>query len=388
MYLSDLNRDWIPHNNARQKGFIRSEEVVDKIQKLGVAEVYIDTEKGIDSQDAIPAHEVDQQNEAELQKVGAEQPNYKATHRLTEERDRAAKLHTQAKELVHTMLNDVKVGKSIDLEGFDILADGMLDSLARNHNALACLGRIREKDSYLMEHSVNLGILMSIYGRFRNLDRDTLHQVMVGALLHDIGKILIPDEILHKPSRLSDAEFEIMKDHVSHGTEILNNTPGISELTVIVQSQHHEKLDGSGYPSGLSGTEISEYGRMAAITDVYDAITADRVYHKAMMPTMAMKKLLEWSNSHLDRNLVIQFIKCMGIYPVGSLVEMESGKLGVVIEANEHKQEEPVVKLIYSKINGNHIVPKVVDLSKPLNQDRIIRSVDPEQFGLSIHDYL
>lgn len=388
MYISDMNRDWVPHNNAKQKGMLKSDEVIEKIKQLGVSELYIDTEKGIDSQDAIPVDEISKKLDEDIQSIGQDAPNYKVKVSLVEERDKAAKLHTQAKGLVQNVLSDVKMGKSLDMDGFDELADNMLDSLDRNLSALSCLGRIREKDSYLMDHSVNLGVLMSVYGSHRNLSRDILHQVMVGALLHDIGKVKIPDSILHKPGKLSDDEFEVMKGHVSQGTALLKTTPGISELAIMVQSQHHEKLDGTGYPLGLAGDEISDYGKMAAITDVYDAITADRVYHKAITPTAAMKKLLEWSDNHLERALVVEFIKCMGIFPVGSLVELDSGRLGVVIEVNEHQQDSPIVKVIYSIHNKSHLEPKVVDLSKKLNQDRIVKSVDPRIFDLKISDYL
>lgn len=388
MYISDMNRDWVPHNNAKQKGVIQSDVVIQKIIQLGVTEVYIDTEKGIDSQDAVPLKEIDAANEKALQEVGKQSPNYRAKVNLVDEKDKAGKLHVKAKDLVNTVMSDVKIGKTLDMEGFDELADGMLDSLDRNQSALSCLGRIREKDSYLMEHSVNLGVLMSIYGRFRNLSRDVLHDIMVGALLHDIGKIIIPDTILHKPGKLTSEEFDVMKSHVSRGTAILKTTPGISELTILVQSQHHEKLDGSGYPLGLVGDEISEFGKMAAITDVYDAITADRVYHRGITPTAAMKKLLEWSGTHLEETAVIDFIKCMGIYPIGSLVELDSGRLGVVVEVNEHSQESPVIKVIYSLKNRSHLKPKILDLSKTLVQDRIVRSIDPKLYGLSIADYL
>jgi len=388
MYISDMNRDWVPHNNAKQKGLLKSDEVIEKIKKLGVSELYIDTEKGIDSQDAVPVNEITKKLDEQIQNIGQDAPNYRIKTSLAEERDKAAKLHGQAKDLVNNVMFDVKMGKALDMDGFSELADSMLDSLDRNASALSCLGRIRAKDSYLMDHSVNLGVLISIYGNHRKLERGILHDVMVGALLHDLGKIKIPDHILHKPEKLLPDEFEVMKGHVARGTAILRTTPGISELAIMVQSQHHEKMDGTGYPLGLMGDQISDYGKMAAIADVYDAITSDRVYHRAITPTAAMKKLLEWSDNHLDRSLVEEFIKCMGIFPVGSLVELDSGRLGVVIEANEHLQNSPVIKVVYSVKNKSHLEPKVVDLSKKLNQDHIVRSVDPRLYGLKIPDYL
>lgn len=194
--------------------------------------------------------------------------------------------------LVGSFLNHVKIGSALDVAPIHRLADELQQSVLRNPNALSCLGRIREKDNYLLEHSVNLSVLMSLFGNHRKLPADVLHQTVVGALLHDLGKILTPDDILHKPGRLTPEEFEVMKLHARHSRDILAATDGIGEITVITAAQHHEKLDGSGYPEGLKGEEISEYGRMVAITDVYDAITADRVYHKGMTPTQGLKKLL------------------------------------------------------------------------------------------------
>ena len=211
---------------------------------------------------------------------------------LAEEMGAAQKVHEEAVELVGGILNDVKTGQALPLTAIDNLAEDMLDSLFRNHNALACLGCIRDKDSYLMEHSVNLSVLMSIFGKSIQLDRGVLHQAIAGALLHDIGKIMVPDEILHKPGRLTDEEFTQMKQHVSLGQQHLMDIEGISPLTIQVVSEHHERMDGTGYPAGLCGHQISPFGRMAAIVDVYDAITADRCYHKGMPPTMAIKRFI------------------------------------------------------------------------------------------------
>ncbi|MHA7881007.1 MAG: HD-GYP domain-containing protein [Saccharospirillum sp.] len=377
MYISDLNTDWIPHYNFTRKGKIGSDAVIEKIKALGVHELYIDTAKGLDSPDAIPWQEVDQHNEALLQQVG-EQPHYNRPRvALASERTHADALHKEAKTLVDTLMTDIKLGRSIDVGSVNDVADGLLESVLRNHNALTCLGRIRHKDSYLMEHSVNLSILMSVYGKYRGMPREILHQLMVGALLHDIGKIQIPDTVLHKPSRLTEAEFEVMKRHALYSKEILEKTPGISPLSIQVAAQHHEKIDGSGYPLGLKGDEISDYGKMTAIVDVYDAITSDRVYHKGMSPTAAMKKLLEWSGHHLERRLVEIFIKCMGIYPVGTLIELESGLMAVVIEINEHHQLLPTVRVFFHRKLRQPVAMRIIDLAEPGNQDRIVHALDP-----------
>lgn len=388
MYLTDLNNDWVPHNNQRRKGFIRNEATIEKIGRLGVKYIYIDTGRGLDSPDGEPAHEVDQVNQATLDRVAEEPPVAFRRADIADEMVSALAIHQQAQGLVGNLMQNVKLGKAIDLSPVHDLAENLQGSVFRNHNALACLGRIREKDNYLLEHSVNLSVLMSIFGKSVGHSSDVLHQTIVGALLHDIGKILTPDEILHKPGRLTPEEFNIMKEHAAHSHQILAGTEGIGELSVLTAAEHHERMDGTGYPKGLRDDEISEYGRMAAIADVYDAITSDRVYHKGMTPTQGLKKLLEWSGDHLDPKLVRQFIRCLGLYPVGSLVLLESGRLGVVIEGNEDDQRQPVVRLMYHTRFRMPIPVEVLDLARPGVQDHILRAVEPDDYKLDVRKFL
>lgn len=388
MYITDLNNDWIPHNTQSKQGVIKKDETIEKIRRMGVTSVYIDASKGLDTQDSETAAEVDRRNEAALQNAGEQAPGLRPHVSVAEEMVAAQKIHSQAQGLVGEFMNNVKIGAAIDIAPIHQLANELQNSVLRNANALSCLGRIREKDNYLMEHSVNLSVLMSLFGNYRSLPADALHQTIVGALLHDLGKILTPDEVLHKPGRLSAEEFEIMKLHARHSREILATTEGIGELTVVTAAQHHERLDGSGYPEGLKGDDISIYGRMVAITDVYDAITADRVYHKGMTPTQGLKKLLEWSGDHLDPSLVKQFIRCIGLYPVGSLVLLESGRLGAVVEANELDQRLPVVRVIYHTKFRMPITVDTIDLSRPDTQDRILRSVDPDEYRIDIRKFM
>ena len=388
MYVSDLNCDWIPHNTMQKEGRIPNQATVDELKRRGIKELYIDTERGLDEAEAYTQHEVEQQNQTKLEQASQLDMSSAGTVSVEEELLRASKLHSQAKGIMSDVLNDVKFGKPLETEGFDDLADGMIDSVIRNHNALACLGRIRQKDNYLMEHSINLAVLMGIFAKAMKIDRDTMHQAMVGALLHDIGKIMVPDNILHKPGKLDDNEFARMKQHVVFSRELLKKTPGIHPLTVNVAAQHHERIDGSGYPEGLTGCQICREGKMVAITDVYDAITADRCYHKGLAPTAALKKLLEWSGTHLEEQLVHKFIRSMGIYPVGSLVMLESGRLAIVIEASEKNQTRPIVKAIYHSRLKQYIPAEVINLSKPISQDSIKNSVDPQKWKIKIADFL
>lgn len=388
MYVSDLNCDWIPHHNMQKEGRIPNQAMVEELKRRGITEVYIDTERGIDEADAFSQQEVEQHNQGKLNKAAELAMDSAGSVSVEEELFKAEKLHTKAKDIMTDVLSDIKFGKPLETEAFDDLADGMIDSVVRNHNALACLGRIREKDNYLMEHSINLAVLMGIFAKAMKIERETMHQAMVGALLHDIGKIMVPDNILHKPGKLDDNEFARMKQHVVFSRELLKKTPGIQSLTIDVAAQHHERIDGSGYPEGLTGCQICREGKMVAITDVYDAITADRCYHKGLAPTAALKKLLEWSGTHLEESLVHKFIRSMGIYPVGSLVLMASGRLAVVIEASEKDQSRPIVKVIYSTKMKQFIPIEIIDLTNSNTQDHIKSSVDPDKWRIKISDFL
>lgn len=384
MFITDLNNDWIPHNQEKRRGFIRRDQTIAGIQKLGAQYVYIDTARGLDSSDAEPAFEVDQRNEADLQATGEWAPQDIKSRALDEEMDRAREVHNQAQSMVDNLMQDVKLGKAVDVAPIQDLAHNLKESVFSNPNALSALGRIRQKDNYLLEHSVNLSVLMSVFGKGLALSHDIMEEIIVGALLHDIGKIITPDEILHKPGKLTDREFQVMKEHVAHSRDILMNSEGVGELTLLTAAQHHERLDGTGYPAGLTGEEISQYGRMAAIADVYDAITADRVYHKGITPTQGLKRLLEWSGDHLDPHLVREFIRCIGIYPVGTVVLLESARLGVVMETNPDDQRLPVLRVFYNTRLRQLITIERLDLAAPGAQDRIVKAIDPRDHKLDV----
>ena len=203
--------------------------------------------------------------------------------------------------------------------------------------------------------------------------REKNREIAIGALLHDVGKARVPDEILNKPGKLTDAEFDRMKSHVVQSKIILQATPGISPIALDVAAQHHERFDGSGYPNKLAGQGISLYGRMGAIVDVYDAITSDRVYHKGMAPTEALRKLLDWSANHFEPRLVKAFIRSVGIYPTGALVRLESKRLAVVQAQHADNPMQPTVKVIFHTA-GHYLRPEDVDLRR--SQDRIVGHED------------
>ena len=259
--------------------------------------------------------------------------------------------------------------------------EAVTGSILRNGSALLGLVGIKNKDDYTFLHSVSVCTLMIAFGRTLGLESEDLRQAGIGGLLHDVGKMKVPDEVLNKPGRLTDAEFALIRRHPGDGHAILLETPGVGPVPLDITLHHHERIDGSGYPKKLAGEEISTMARMAAIVDVYDAITADRCYHTGMAPTEALRKMWEWSSAHFDQRLLQGFMRCIGIYPVGSLVLLESGRLGVVIEQNEKSVLTPVVRIFFSTRSNGYIIPENIDLARsPGSNDRIVSGESPDKW--------
>lgn len=372
MYLAEEGNDWIPAANTKRSGEIKTEAVLQQITTFGVSTVLIDIEQGIDC----PTGE-----SLQTRSVSAPKP-------LAEEKARAEQVHGQALDLVQETMANVKCGKSIDVSQVDALADDMVDSIYANQNALVCLSQIRSKDTYLLEHSCNVGLLLGVLAKGMGFAPCEVQELITGGMLHDIGKIRVDDAILHKEGKLDDKEWVEMRNHVNYGVEALEATGGISEVIMSICSQHHERLDGGGYPFGLSKGEISLYGRMATVVDVYDAITADRCYHKGMAAAVAMKRLNEWSGDHMDQEIVHHFVRAMSVYPVGSMVQLDSAELALVIETNPAKPAQPVVKIIFSVNAYSYLPVKVVDLASPSEKRKILKPVEAKTYDIAIGDFI
>ncbi|MFM5029615.1 HD-GYP domain-containing protein [Aeromonas rivipollensis] len=298
------------------------------------------------------------------------------------------RLYQEARELQGKFIRHLKAGEPIDITPLAAVAEEMVDTMFTHGDAMLCLARIRAKDAYLMEHSMNVAILLANFGRYLGLERNVLKELTLGGLLHDVGKIMTPDEVLNKPGKLTDEEFGVMRQHVVHSYDILSNTAGITPTMLEVAANHHERLDGTGYPQRLKGDQLSLYTRMSGIVDVYDAVTADRVYKQGMQPTQAFRVLLKGINQHFDAELVTKFIKCMGVYPVGTLVQLSNQRLAVVMQRNEQQPLKPVVKVIYHATQRHYLEVQWLDLARNGGQESIESTVDPKEFGINLANFV
>ncbi|NEV60963.1 HD-GYP domain-containing protein [Thiorhodococcus minor] len=390
MYVHDLNCGWMDHGFLRSQFAVKSPETLQQIRRTGTRELYIDTEKGADASPAPSEAEVIAGLEGGLGEIAQDEHPDARPVSLAQERAQAKRIHGEAVNLVAGLMEDVRLGRQIDLERTQPVVGAMVGSIFRNPNALMGLARIRRMDRYTFEHSVNVSVLMVSFARSLELDQNLIHEIGMGALLHDIGKILVPPEILNKPGKLTDAEFVVMRNHVVHSRDTLAKIPGFPPAALAVAAEHHERADGSGYPGKKDLKGISLAGKMASIVDVYDAITSDRVYHKGMEPHQALRKLLEWSAHHFDPQLVQQFVRCVGIYPVGTLVMLESGRLGVVLETGREELFHPVVRVVMDAKHRRYLPVEDLDLARqPKGRpDRILSAESPQRWRIEPEEIL
>lgn len=390
MFIHDLNCGWMEHPFVHNQFKIDTPEQITAIVAHGLREVYIDTAKGRDAADARSVREIKKQLDAKLVEIAADKPVPPIRYPVDEEMVKARKAYGAANRIIGGTLLDIRFGKPIETGPAAQAVEQMTDSIFRNKDAMLSLTRLHGKDDYTFRHSVSVCALMLSFARALKLDRETIRAIGVGALLHDVGKMKIPDRILKKPGKLSNREFAIMKNHAIYGRVLLEDTPGMTQAGIDVAAQHHERSDGSGYPLGLKHDGISVYGKMAAIVDVYDAITTDNCYHQGLETPAALCKLLEWSKFHFDEKLVHAFVRAVGVYPVGTLVKLESELLGIVYEQHEKNLLTPKIRVCYDGKCNNYIAPRDIDLAKPASTggERISSYESPKTWNIDPSKYL
>ncbi len=391
MFVHDFNCGWLNHPFLRNRVLLKSDAEIEKILEHRIREVYIDTDHGLDADDAPTQQFVQEVIQSELNQLEPEMSKPVGSVPLAEELDRARLLITESKHQTQTLMDAVKMGMKLDLPQVEVVVEKMTESVLRNKDALVSLARIKNKDEYTYFHSLAVAALCISFAQHLELQPLEVKALGVGGLLHDFGKVRVPNEVLNKAGTLTQEEFEIMKTHVTHGCCILQETTGIDEKSICVTRHHHERLDGSGYPDGLKGDQISRFGQIAAIVDIYDALSSERCYKAALPPTVALKKLFEWSDCYLDRKLVEQFVLHMGVYPVGTLVRLRSGFIGVVVEQGERSLLDPVVRAVFDTKRHRLVTPFEINLSsRPAGQrlDEIVGCEAPEAWGLPPESYL
>ncbi|MGE5336479.1 MAG: HD-GYP domain-containing protein [Gemmatimonadota bacterium] len=390
MHVHELCGAWMAHPFWRTNFSLTDPEDVVRIADSGIREVWIDISRGLDVEQpqavAMSPREVDAEVDRALGAAlddAATAACPPARAEFASEVERAARICARAKAAVVSMFQEVRMGKAFGADQVLPLVQEISDSVNRNPAALISLARLKGIDDYTYMHSVAVCALMISLSRQLGLDEESTHQAGLAGLLHDLGKALIPTEILNKPAKLTDAEFARVKQHPELGHRLLVEGGGAGPLPLDVCLHHHEKIDGTGYPHGLKADEISLYAKMGAVCDVYDAVTSNRLYKGGWQPAEAIRKMAEWSSHHFDERIFHAFVKSVGIYPVGSLVRMESGRLALVVEQNDGALLMPKVKAFFSIATGLRIAPVLIDLARNPGRDRILQREDPELWGLT-----
>jgi putative nucleotidyltransferase with HDIG domain len=383
MHLKEFCGSWMEHPFWRTGFVITDAKDIDSILASSIKEVWIDCAKGLDvapGEQAISESDSEAQVEAELTQAAAQVREVKRTPVATE-LTRAVKICAKSKQAVTLMFNEARMGKIVDTAGAQRLVEEISDSVTRNPGALISLARLKTADDYTYMHSVAVCALMVALSKQLNLDEAQTRSAGIAGLLHDLGKAAMPMDVLNKPGKLTDEEFAIIKSHPEEGYKMLLAGSGVDPVALDVVLHHHEKTDGSGYPKHFKSEEISQFAKMGAVCDVYDAITSNRPYKAGWDPAESMRKMAEWTKGHFDPVVFQAFVKSLGIYPIGSLVLLSSGRLGIVVEQAETSLLTPHVKVFFSTKANARIKPEVVDLSRKGCPEKISGREDPAKWN-------
>ena len=394
MHLDELCGSWMEHPFWRSKFVLKDPEDIRRILDSGITEVWIDTSKGLDvpgqTQQEAEQTVTEMLMEAEIDRPAA-RPLPAAAIQLVsmeEELKRAALICAKAKHAVVSMFQEVRMGKAVSAESASELVEEISSSVLRNPGALVSLARLKTADDYTYMHSVAVCALMVSLARQLGLPEPDVREAGMAGLLHDLGKALMPIKVLNKPGKLTDEEFRVIKNHPVEGHRLLVEGGSASEIVLDVCLHHHEKVDGSGYPHRLRDEQITLFAKMGAVCDVYDAITSNRPYKAGWDPAESIRKMTEWSNGHFDKRVFQAFVKSIGIYPVGSLVKLASGRLAVVLEQSDKSLLAPRVKAFFSTKSQTYVVPEIIDLSVPGTVEKIVGRENAATWGIKNLDTL
>lgn len=390
MRVVDTGLSWIenPYIYATP-GVIESDEQVQELVEQGYVDVFVDA-------DSIPQNAGKQPQSVEQALTSAlerdreelpadEQDWPQDSVSLNEELGPAKRIHEESLRQVKSFIRDVRLGSQPDYTASEELVTHVIDSVTRNSHALLSLSKLRSFDEYTYTHCVNVAVLTLAFARHLNYPLQLLEELGLAALFHDLGKARIPDAIINKPAKLSEEEFEVIKKHPDTGVDLLNSSGAMSEQALRGVAEHHEKYNGRGYPKGLVAQDISIFGSVICLADVYDALTSERVYKKGIQPNKAMATIYSMRGQDFFPNLVTRFVRFLGIYPIGSLVQLHSGEYALVASPNPGDPMRPNVLVVLDP-KQRPCPPKELDLST--SGDEVTHSFDPREFGVDPARYL
>ncbi|MGA0586485.1 HD-GYP domain-containing protein [Dyella sp. KRB-257] len=378
MYVHKICGNWLDHPFWRGSFLVEDETTLATLRALGNQEVWIDTDKGLD----LPSSPVRAPSAPAPAPAAVERESEPPRTVFGNDVARAEELRDRAKVAAKALFHDARMGHALRMETAASIVDEVDDAIARNPAAMLSVLRLKNKDDYTYLHSVAVAALMMALGRRLGYEGAALKELGLAGLLHDIGKVGVPDAVLNKPGKLSPLEMTSVRQHPQIGWDILRREAAAGPVALDVCLHHHEKIDGNGYPEKLPAHAISRAARMGAICDVYDAITSDRPYKRGWEPVEAIRRMAEWQDGHFDRDIFHAFVKLVGIYPTGTLVRLASERLAVVLVQGEGSSLKPVVRLICALPDREPLAPETLDLHA--SDDRIVEIEDPVAWGIHI----
>lgn len=388
MYVKEVVGSWLDHPFWKSSFAITGPDALARLRDSGIQEVWIDTDRGVDvlrkpePESPLPAVAPEPVAPVCVESLVAPE---QLSLRPDEEAERAIQIRDRGKRVVGRIMHEARLGKLNTDEAMSLVGE-ISESVMRSPDAFITVARIKDKDEYTYLHSVAVCALMVALARQLQFPDDVVRVAGLAGLMHDVGKVAIPDSVLNKPGALSEAEFTVIKSHPVVGARLLREGGQAPDEVVDVCLHHHERIDGLGYPDALHGAQISTLARMGAICDVYDAITSNRPYKRGWSAAESIKRMAAWTHTHFDDRIFKAFVKCIGIYPVGSVVRLSSDRLAVVTRQGEESLLTPEVKVFYSIRSATRVIPEVLDLAK--SRERIVSPENPEGWGLSDIDML
>ncbi len=393
MYIAELDRPWLESPFLFQGFLLTDEEDLEKLR--GVCRfVYVDPGKG----DGSAGQAKERRSRKDVSEVasraeaqGSKAPPYERS--FEEEIPPARDIHRHTKEYMEELFHDIRTGKSIKAGEARELVMDMVDSIMRNPDALVLLSNLKDRNEYSVVHSINVSVLSLAFGRYLGFGREQLFELGMAALLHDVGEMRLPDHILQKEGMLTEEESRVMRRHTDYGKKILSETDGIPQIAIDVAHSHHERMNGSGYPRGLRGDDIGYFSRIVGIVDVYDAVTSNHVYRTRITSTEALKSMYDWREQLFDAEIVEQFIQCLGIYPIGSVVELNTGEVGIVISVALEQRLYPKLMLVRTSEKKAYFPPRILNLAQYTGDDlqapyEIKKVLDADAYGIDLKGYL
>lgn len=392
MFVDGFNGRWIDHPFWRSRFLIETADQLSQIRESDVTTVIVDCSRsrlrpGTSAEEFLVERRTTVPGGAAPRYRGVERrwapkfsppPNDRAGRPATyaQERRRAERIVARSQRAVIDLFESARLGRAVDARKIAPLAQAIGDSIARHSRAMLDLVRLKQKDEYTYLHSVAVCALMTNFARHLGLEEAEVQQLGVAGLLHDVGKVAIADDVLLKPGKLTLRERASVEGHPEAGHAFLMQSPDVPPAALEVCLRHHEKMDGSGYPGGLSGDALSLHARIGAICDVYDAVTSDRPYKAAWSPCEALTAMQDWTG-HFDPHLLDQFGDSLGIFPVGTLVSLTTGMLGIVTGNAGGNDEAVVVRIFFDCDQLTECAPHDCEIAPTARDIRIVGRTSP-----------